>query len=63
MKNGLFEYGDQVIIAATNEKGIINIQQLNEDDAVEVKLDSGVIQQYDSDDLEYDLDFQPDTGE
>lgn len=63
MKNGLFEYGDAVIVAATNEKGIINIQQLNEDDPVEVKLESGLIREYNPDDLEFDLDFQPDTGE
>lgn len=63
MKNGLFEYGDAVIIAATDEKGIVNIQQMNENDAVEVKLESGEINQYNTDDLEYDLDFQPDTGE
>ncbi|WDF56893.1 hypothetical protein [Mucilaginibacter sp. KACC 22063] len=63
MKNGLFEYGDQVTISATDEKGIVNTQQLNEEDAVEVKLNSGEIKQYDADDLEFDLDFQPDTGE
>ncbi len=63
MKNGLFEYGDAVVIAATDEKGIVNIQQMNEDDAVEVKLESGEINKYNTDDLEYDLDFQPDTGE
>lgn len=63
MKNGLFEYGDQVVVAATNEKGIVNTQQMNDDDPVEVKLDSGLILQYDADDLEFDLDFQPDTGE
>ncbi|NCD69675.1 hypothetical protein [Mucilaginibacter agri] len=63
MKDGLFEYGDAVIIAGTNEKGIVNIQQMNEDDAVEIKLDSGNISQYDADDLEFDLDYQPDTGE
>lgn len=63
MKNGLFEYGDAVIIAATDEKGIVNTQQMNDDDPVEVKLESGTIAQYDADDLEFDLDFQPDTGE
>ena len=36
---------------------------MNEDDAVEVKLESGEVAQYNTDDLEYDLDFQPDTGE
>ncbi|MCJ8210084.1 hypothetical protein MUY27_10220 [Mucilaginibacter sp. RS28] len=63
MKNGLFEYGDAVIITATDEKGIVNAQQFNDDDAVEVKLQSGVIQQFNTDDLEFDLDYQPDTGE
>jgi hypothetical protein len=63
MKDGLFEYGDAVVIAATNEKGIVNIQQMDEEDLVEVKLESGLITQYDADDLEFDLDYQPDTGE
>jgi hypothetical protein len=53
----------QLVIAATDEKGIVNIQQMDEDDLVEVKLDSGLITQYDADDLEFDLDYQPDTGE
>ena len=60
MRDGLFEYGDAVVIAATDEKGIVNIDQVNEDDAIEVKLNSGEIAQYD---LEFDLDFRPDTGE
>jgi len=63
MKDGLFEYGDAVIIASTNEKGIVNIQQMDEEDLIEVKLESGLITQYDADDLEFDLDYQPDTGE
>ena len=63
MINGLFEYGDAVVISATNEKGIVNTQQLNDNDLVEVKLESGVINQYNADDLEFDLDFRPDTGE
>ena len=60
MKNGLFEYSDIVVIRATDEKGIVNIQQMNDDDLVEVKLQSGEINQYDSDDLDFDLDYQPD---
>jgi|GEM_PF-2565705 hypothetical protein len=63
MINGLFEYGDAVVVAATNEKGIVNTQQLKENDPVEVKLDSGVIKPFMPDDLEFDLDYQPDTGE
>ncbi|QQL48425.1 hypothetical protein [Mucilaginibacter ginkgonis] len=63
MRDGLFEYGDAVIVTATDEKGIVNINQVSEDDAIEVKLNSGEINQYHQDDLEFDLDFRPDTGE
>jgi hypothetical protein len=63
MRDGLFEYGDRVVIAATDEKGVVNIDQLNEADKVEVQLESGAVNQYDADELEYDLDYQPDTGE
>lgn len=63
MINSLFEYGDAVVISATDEKGIVNIQQLKDNDPVEVKLASGEIKAFMPDDLEFDLDYQPDTGE
>ncbi len=63
MKNGLFEYGDRVVIGATDEKGTVNSAQINDGDPVEVELDSGAVNQYNEDDLEFDEDFQPDTGE
>jgi hypothetical protein len=63
MKNGLFEYGDQVVVTATDEKGTVNINQVNDGDPVEVALPSGEVKQFNEDDLEFDEDFQPDTGE
>ncbi len=63
MKNGLFEYGDQVVITATDEKGTVNINQINDGDLVEIELVSGEIKQFNEDELEFDEDFQPDTGE
>jgi hypothetical protein len=63
MKNGLFEYGDQVIISSTDEKGIVNINQLHDGDMVEVAIESGEVKQYSEDDLAYDEDYQPNTGE
>ncbi len=63
MKNGLFEYGDQVVITSTDEKGTVNINQVNDGDPVEVELESGEVKQFAEDELEFDEDFQPDTGE
>lgn len=64
MKNGLFEYGDRVVISATDEKGTVNSAQINNGDPVEVELDAtGAVNQYNEDDLEFDEDFRPDTGE
>ena len=63
MKNGLFEYGDQVVISLTDEKGTVNSNQLKDGDPVEVELESGDVKQYNEDDLAYDEDYQPDTGE
>jgi hypothetical protein len=63
MKNGRFEYGDQVIISSTDEKGTVNTDQLNDGDPVEVELESGEVKQYSEDDLEFDEDYQPNTGE
>jgi len=63
MKNGLFEYGDQVIISLTDQKGTVNINQLKEGDPVEVELASGEVKQFNEDDLEFDEDYQPNTGE
>lgn len=63
MKNGLFEYGDQVVISLTDEKGTVNTNQLKDGDPVEVELESGEVKQYNEDDLAYDEDYQPDTGE
>lgn len=63
MKNGLFEYGDQVVISLTDEKGIVNSNQLKDGAPVEVELESGEVKQYNEDDLAYDEDYQPDTGE
>ncbi|QJD94454.1 hypothetical protein HH214_00505 [Mucilaginibacter robiniae] len=63
MKNGLFEYGDRVVIDATDEKGTVNTNQLKDGDLVEVELESGEVKQFNEDDLAYDEDFQPDTGE
>ena len=63
MKNGLFEYGDQVVISLTDEKGTVNTNQLNDGDLVEVELQSDEVKQYNEDDLAYDEDYQPDTGE
>jgi hypothetical protein len=63
MKNGLFEYGDQVVVTATDEKGTVNINQVKDGDPVEVALPSGEVKQFNEDDLEFDEDFQPDTGE
>lgn len=63
MKNGLFEYGDQVIINLTDEKGTVNTNQLNDGDMVEVELESGEVKQFNEDDLAFDEDYQPNTGE
>lgn len=63
MKNGLFEYGDRVVINATDEKGTVNSNQFNDGDLVEVELDSGEVKQYNEDQLAFDEDFRPDTGE
>ena len=63
MKNGLFEYGDQVIISLTDQKGTVNINQLKEGDPVEVELASGEVKQFNEEDLEFDEDYQPNTGE
>ena len=63
MKNGLFEYGDQVIISLTDQKGTVNINQLKEGDPVEVELASGEVKQFNEDDLEFGEDYQPNTGE
>lgn len=63
MKNGLFEYGDQVLITSTDEKGTVNINQVNDGDPVEVELESGEVKQFAEDELEFDEDFKPDTGE
>ena len=63
MKNGLFEYGDQVLIGLTDQKGTVNINQLKEGDPVEVELASGEVKQFNEDDLEFDEDYQPNTGE
>jgi hypothetical protein len=63
MKNGLFEYGDQVVVSATDEKGTVNINQVKDGDPVEVELESGEVKQFNEDDLEFDEDFQPNTGE
>jgi len=46
MKNGLFEYGDQVVVTATDEKGTVNINQVNDGDPVEVALPSGEVKQF-----------------
>lgn len=64
MRNGLFEYGDRVVISQTNEKGTVNIDQMKDGDPVEVALDgTGAVNQYSEDDLEFDEDYQPNTGE
>ncbi|UEG54678.1 hypothetical protein LLH06_06850 [Mucilaginibacter daejeonensis] len=63
MKNGLFEYGDQVVINATDEKGTVNSNQLKDGEPVEVELTSGEVKQYNEDELAFDEDYQPDTGE
>ena len=63
MKNGLFEYGDQVIISLTDEKGTVNINQVTDGAPVEVQLASGEVKQFNEDDLAFDEDYQPDTGE
>jgi hypothetical protein len=63
MKNGLFEYGDQVVISLTDEKGTVNSNQLNDGDLVEVELQSGEVKEFSEDDLEFDEDYQPNTGE
>jgi hypothetical protein len=63
MKNGLFEYGDQVVVSATDEKGTVNINQVKDGDPVEVELETGEVKQFNEDDLEFDEDFQPNTGE
>lgn len=63
MKNGRFEYGDQVVISTTNEKGTVNTDQLNDGDLVEIELESGEVKQFNEDALEFDEDYQPDTGE
>ena len=63
MKNGRFEYGDQVTISTTDEKGTVNTDQLNDGDLVEVELESGEVKQFNEDDLEFDEDYQPDIGE
>jgi hypothetical protein len=63
MKNGLFEYGDQVIISSTDEKGTVNINQLKDGELIEVELTTGEVKQFNEDDLEFDEDYQPNTGE
>jgi hypothetical protein len=63
MKNGLFEYGDQVIISGTDEKGTVNINQLKDGEPIEVELTTGEVKQFNEDDLEFDEDYQPNTGE
>ena len=63
MKNGLFEYGDQVIISLTDEKGTVNTNQLADGAPVEVELASGEVKQFNEDDLAFDEDYQPNTGE
>jgi len=63
MKNGLFEYGDQVVINTTDEKGTVNSNQLKDGDPVEVELTSGEVKQYNEDDLAFEEDYQPSTGE
>ncbi|MBS7563631.1 hypothetical protein KHS38_04370 [Mucilaginibacter sp. Bleaf8] len=64
MRNGLFEYGDRVIISSTDERGTVNIDQMKDGDPVEVALEgSGAVNQYSEDDLEFDEDYRPDTGE
>jgi hypothetical protein len=62
MKNGLFQYGDQVVISLTDEKGTVNTDQLKDGDLVEVELESGEVKQYNEDDLAFDEDYQPDNG-
>lgn len=62
MKNGLFEYGDRVVIDATDENGTVNINQVKDGDPVEVALDSGEVKMFNEDDLAFDEDYQPDTG-
>lgn len=63
MKNGLFEYGDQVVVSLTDEKGTVNTNQLKDGDMVEVELASGEVKQFNEDDLAFDEDYQPNTGE
>jgi hypothetical protein len=63
MRNGLFEYGDQVIISATDEKGVVNIDQTADGAPVEVALSTGEVKQYNEDELAFDEDYQPNTGE
>lgn len=62
MRNGLFEYGDQVIISLTDEKGIVNIDQEKDGDMVEVALQSGEVKQYNEDELAFDEDYAPEGG-
>jgi hypothetical protein len=63
MKNGLFQYGDQVVINLTDEKGTVNTDQFRDGDLVEVELESGEVKQFNEDDLAFDEDYQPNTGE
>ena len=63
MKNALFEYGDQVIISLTDEKGTVNTNQLADGAPVEVELASGEVKQFNEDDLAFYEDYQPNTGE
>jgi hypothetical protein len=63
MKNGLFQYGDQVVINLTDEKGTVNTDQFKDGDLVEVELESGEVKQFNEDDLAFDEDYQPNTGE
>ena len=63
MKNGLFEYGDQVVVSLTDEKGTVNTNQLKDGDMVEVELASGEVKQFNEDDLAFEDDYQPNTGE
>jgi len=52
-----------VVVTATDEKGTVNINQVKDGDPVEVAMPSGEVKQFNEDDLEFDEDFQPNTGE
>ncbi|WP_295768442.1 hypothetical protein [uncultured Mucilaginibacter sp.] len=59
MRNGLFEYGDQVVINETDEKGTVNINQTEEGSMVEVELQSGEVRMFSEDELAFDEDYAP----